>query len=209
MNTFLSYSSKGKKERKIEKLAISFLNCLLQLRTHWPISLLGSVYKLLAKALAERLKKVLPKIIGESQGAFVKDRQILDGVLIANELVHMRRKEMKLGLLFKIDIEKVYDFVDWSFVGYLFSKMGFGRLWCKWMKACTEDTSFSILVNGSSTQPIHANMGLRQGDPLSPFIFTLVGGSLNKLVEKAREMGVVKGFKTACDAPSHSLTVCR
>lgn len=165
------------------------------------IGLLGSVYKLLAKNLAERLKKVLPKIIGESQEAFVEDRQILVRILIANELVHMRRKEKKPGLIFKIDMEKAYDFVDWTFVSYLFSRMGFEREWCKWMKDCIKDTSYSILVNGSPTPPIQANRGLRQGDPLSPFIFTLVGEGLNKLVESAKEMGVVKGFKVAPEGP--------
>lgn len=55
----------------------------------------------------------------------MEDRQILDGVLMANELVHMRRKEKKPDLLFKIDMEKAYEFVDWSFLGYLFEKDGF------------------------------------------------------------------------------------
>lgn len=94
-----------------------------------PISFIGSVYKLLATILAVRLKKALPEVIGESQGTFVEDRQIfLGGVLIANELVHMRKKYKKSGLLFKIDMEKAYDFVDWCFVGYLFNRMGFGRI---------------------------------------------------------------------------------
>lgn len=109
--------------------------------THFrPISL-GCVYKLIAKVLAERLKVVLSEIIGESQGAFLEDRQILDGVLIINELTHMHLKDKKPGPLFKIYMEKAYGYVDWSFVSYLFDKMGFsGYKWKKWMKSCVEDT---------------------------------------------------------------------
>lgn len=129
----------------------------------------------------------------------MEDRQILDGVLIANELVHMRRNEKKLDLLFKIDMENDYDFVDWSFMGYLFARMDFGRLSCRWMKSMYRGHLLLHLGNGSPTSPIQANRGLRQGDPLSPFIFTLVGESLNKLVEKSRELGVVRGFESAPD----------
>lgn len=84
---------------------------------------------------------------------------------------------------------------------YLFERMGFSSRWCTWMRACIEDTSYSILVNGSPTNPIHANRRLRQGDPLSSFIFTLVAESMNKLVEKARELDIVKGFKVEPDSP--------
>lgn len=64
------------------------------------------------KVLAGRLKEVLAEIIGESQGAFMEDRQILNGVLVVNEMLHMRLKDKKPGLVFKVDMEKGYDLVD-------------------------------------------------------------------------------------------------
>lgn len=73
------------------------------------------MYKLLAKLLAERLKTVLGDIIGESQGAFVEDGKILDEVLIANELIYIRKREQKPRFLLKIDMKKAYYFVDWIF----------------------------------------------------------------------------------------------
>lgn len=78
-----------------------------------PINLIGSIYKILAKVLAGRLQKVLPCIISKNQGAFVKGWQILDGVLVANECVHLRNKERNLGLICKLDLEKAYNRVNW------------------------------------------------------------------------------------------------
>ncbi|MCH83336.1 endonuclease/exonuclease/phosphatase family protein [Trifolium medium] len=77
-----------------------------------PISLVGSVYKILAKVLANRLRLVIGSVIGEAQSAFVKDRQILDGILITNEVVDEASKYKKELLLFKIDFEKAYDSVE-------------------------------------------------------------------------------------------------
>lgn len=79
------------------------------------------------------------------------DRQIFDGVIIANELVDMQLREKRLGILFKIDMEKDYDSVDWNFVSYHFDRMGFGPRWKRWMRACIEGTTYSVLVNGSPT----------------------------------------------------------
>ena len=79
-----------------------------------PISLVGSLYKVIAKNLSNRLKVVLPSLIGESQTVFVADRQILDGALIANEVVHWLKKKKKQGILLKLDFQKAYDTIDWD-----------------------------------------------------------------------------------------------
>ena len=77
-----------------------------------PISLIGSIYKILAKVLATCLQRVFPNLISLNQGAFVKGRQILNGVLIANECIHSRNLEKKPGLICKLDLKKAYDMVD-------------------------------------------------------------------------------------------------
>ena len=77
-----------------------------------PISLLGSLYKIMTKVLAGRIQKVLPRLISNEQGAFVKGRQILDDILVANECVHSRLKERLLGFICKLDLEQAYDRVD-------------------------------------------------------------------------------------------------
>jgi len=134
-----------------------------------PISLVGCLYKILAKVLANRLRLVIGKVISETQSAFVKDRQILDGVLIAIEVVDEARKMKKELLLFKVDFEKAYDSVDWTYLDEVMRKMAFPILWRKWIKECISTTTTSFLVNGSPTDEFHLERGLQQGDPLSPF----------------------------------------
>ncbi|RVW71679.1 Transposon TX1 uncharacterized 149 kDa protein [Vitis vinifera] len=121
------------------------------LREFRPISLVGSVYKLLAKVLANRLKSVMGEVISDSQQAFVHGRQILDAVLIANEALDSRLKDNVPGLLLKLDIEKAFDHVNWNFLIDVMSRMGFGHKWINWMKWCWSTASFSILINGCPT----------------------------------------------------------
>ena len=97
----------------------------MEVRDFLPISLNGGVYKIIAKVLANRLKMVLGDIVHKSQNAFVKGRQILDSVLIANECLN---SGLKLGVprvLCKLDVEKAYDHVNWDFLIYMLDHCAF------------------------------------------------------------------------------------
>nr|GEV36180.1 cysteine-rich receptor-like protein kinase [Tanacetum cinerariifolium] len=114
-----------------------------------PISLIGCVYKLISKILALRLAKVISSIIGLNQMTFLAGRQILDGYLIANELIRMAKIENHKLLLFKVDFEKVFDSVKWSFLLEVMEQMGFGLKWRNWIRAYFSSASILVLINGS------------------------------------------------------------
>jgi len=96
-----------------------------------PISLVGSMYKILAKVLVNRLCFVIGSVISDSQSAFIKGRQILNGILVANEAVDEARKCKKELILFKVDVEKAYDSIDWIYLDEVMFKMRFPTLWRK------------------------------------------------------------------------------
>ncbi|RVW50737.1 Transposon TX1 uncharacterized 149 kDa protein [Vitis vinifera] len=160
-----------------------------------PISLITSLYKIIAKVLAGRIRGVLHETIHSTQGAFVQGRQILDAVLIANEIVDEKRRSGEEGVVFKIDFEKAYDHVSWDFLDHVLEMKGFGIRWRKWMRGCLSSVSFAVLVNGNAKGWVKASRGLRQGDPLSPFLFTIVADVLSRMLLKAEERNVLEGFK--------------
>uniref|UniRef100_A0A803NWF8 Reverse transcriptase domain-containing protein n=1 Tax=Cannabis sativa TaxID=3483 RepID=A0A803NWF8_CANSA len=123
----------------------------------------------------------------ETQSAFVEGRQILDSILIANESVEDYRSRGKSGMVFKLDFKKAYDRVEWDFLDSVMRNKGFGVTCRKWIKGCVSSTSFSIFINGRPREKFHGSWGLRQGDPLSPFLFTLVVDVLGRMMEKAAE----------------------
>ncbi|XP_020220498.1 uncharacterized protein LOC109803368 [Cajanus cajan] len=159
-----------------------------------PISLIGSVYKVLTKVLANRMSRVMPTIISGSQSAFVKGRQILDGVLIANEVVEEARRLRRALVCFKVDFEKAYDSVNWEYLWDVMGKMGFGPTWVSWMRECVCLTKSSVLINGSPTEEFNVGRGLRQGDPLSPFLFLIAAEGLNQMVQLAVSLDLWKSF---------------
>ncbi|XP_028095305.1 uncharacterized protein LOC114295281 [Camellia sinensis] len=158
-----------------------------------PISLIGSLYRVLAKVLSNRIKLIVSRIISESQSAFIGGRSILDGVLIANEIVDGWKKNQRKGIVLKLDFEKAYDSINWEFLFSMLASFGFGSKWIKWMQECVSSAKISILVNGSPASEFSPQRGLRQGDPLSPFLFNIVAEGLNILMTRARLMGLIKG----------------
>ena len=131
------------------------------LRDFRPISLVGGLYKLLAKVLVNRLKKVVGNVVSLAQNAFVEERQILDAALIANEAIDSLLKRNESGVLCKLDIEKGYDYLNWNFWLFMMQSMGFGEKGTGWIYWCISTATFSVLINGTPTGFFKSSRGLR------------------------------------------------
>jgi hypothetical protein len=159
-----------------------------------PISLLGSLYKIVAKVLATRLGAVMGKLISMNQSTFIKGRLLVDGVLTINEVVDLAKRSKASRMIFKVDFEKAYDSVNWKFLVYMLRRFGFAERWIGWIKACVCAGNLSVLVNGCPTREVNIARGLKQGDPLAPFLFLLVVEGLGLLMSKAVSIGYFKPF---------------
>ncbi|XP_068503760.1 uncharacterized protein [Phaseolus vulgaris] len=144
------------------------------LEEYKPISLVSCLYKILTKVLSNRIKKVIKKVIDGSQSAFLSNRGLLDSVLVVNEVVDDLKRRKKRGVIVKLDFEKAYNSVSWEFLFYMMGRLGFCGKWVQWIRACLESATVSVLVNGSPTKEFKPTRGLRQGDPMAPFLFLIV-----------------------------------
>ena len=161
-----------------------------------PISLCNVLYKIIFKVLANRLKQILPSVISSTQSAFVPGRLIIDNVLVAYEVLHFmhsRKTGKKGSLALKLDINKAYDRVKWGFLQCIMTKLGFPERWIQWMMGCVTTPTFSILINGKAYGNINPTRGIRQGDPLSPYLFLLCAEEFTSLLQRAELDGRIKG----------------
>lgn len=175
-----------------------------------PIALCNVLYKILSKVLANRLKSILPRVITENQAAFVPDRSINDNVLVAFELIHHMKKATGGGegdVALKLDISKAYDRVDWGYLKSRMQAMGFCTQWIRWMMMCVSTVSYDFCFNGTSIGPIIPSRGIRQGDPISPYLFLFCVEGLSLALNKAVAEESIHGIKVSSSAPviSHLL----
>ena len=167
----------------------------LDIKDFRPISMVGCVYKVIVKILSRRLRGVVQDIVGGSQTAFISGRQILDGALIANEVVQWLRKKKREGVLLKLDFQRAYDTINLDSLDIVLKEMGFDDKWRKWIRACLTTARVSILINGAPSKPFKMRRGLRQGDPLSPYLFVLMAEVLNRMLTKAVEQELFRGIQ--------------
>ena len=150
-----------------------------------PIGLCNVVYKLVTKCIVNRLKRVLPLLISPMQSSFIPGRQITDNIIVMQELLHtMRRKSGTKGwMAIKLDLEKAYDRLRWSFIRETLDLMHLPSSLVNVIMNCVTSSSFRILWNGEPTEPFKPSRGVRQGDPLSPYLFVACMERLSQLIE--------------------------
>ncbi|XP_071938995.1 uncharacterized protein [Coffea arabica] len=180
------------------------VECPTVINQYRPISLCQVVYKALAKILVNRLKPYLSRCISKSQSAFVPGRQILDNVILSHELMHFlkNKRHGRMGYMaVKLDMSKAYDRVEWRFLKVIMVKMGFCSTWINWIISCISSVTYSFNINGEHKELITPSRGIRQGDPLSPYLFLLCSEGLSSLLQKAKLGKELTGVKISRGAP--------
>ena len=180
-----------------------------ELSQYRPIALCNVLYKIASKVLALRLRPVLDEIISEEQSAFVPGRLITDNVITAYESIHyLKKKKGKSGACaIKLDMAKAYDRVEWAYLRAIMLKLGFSLHWTNLIMKCVESVSFSVRVNGSFSEFFKPTRGIRQGDPISPYLFLICAEGLSALLKFRGPMFLSRGIRVGIHAPwvSHLL----
>ncbi|CAN1222018.1 LINE-1 retrotransposable element ORF2 protein [Linum grandiflorum] len=156
-----------------------------------PISLCSVIYKALTKCLANRIRGLMKKLIGVNQTSFVLGRQISENIIILQEVVHsMRLKTGRKGVFaIKLDLAKAYDRIEWKFVEETLRRANFPENFISVTMSCISSATTQVLWNGALTEPFTPGRGLRQGCPLSPYLFTLCVERLSNLIMDSTNAG--------------------
>ena len=164
--------------------------------TNWrPITLLNVSYKIYAKALQLRLQEPLAEIVSPDQSAYLRNRFILDNILLTHETISWARKSQQESIFLKLDFSKAFDRVNWQFLFNAMSRMGFPQLFTNMVKLTMVEAEAAINVNGYTSASFKIDRGVRQGCPLAPFLFLIVGEVLHARTLSAQQQGALKGVK--------------
>eukprot|EP00253_Pinus_taeda_P017214 PITA_17214 len=160
-----------------------------------PISLCNSSYKIFTKIIASRLKPLLPMLISDNQGGFMENRQILDSILLVQEAIHSSHARNEKGFILKLDLVNAFDRVRHSFLFAVLQRMGFSPLLINVIRCCIFGPLITPLINGRPGPSFQTSRGLRQGCPLSPYLFILMAESFSCALDQKRQSGLITGIK--------------
>jgi hypothetical protein len=172
-----------------------------------PISLCTVIYKVISKCMVNRLRPILGEIVSINQSAFVPGRLITDNALVAFECIHFIEHNTSLDKNFcayKLDLSKAYDRVDWDFLRKVMQRLGFSHRWVDWIMACVTSVRYKVKFNRNLLDSFLPSRGLRQGDPLSPFLFLFVADGLPALLQHEVSQKTIEPVKICRCAPGIS-----
>ncbi|GKV52760.1 hypothetical protein SLEP1_g59327 [Rubroshorea leprosula] len=169
------------------------VSCPNVVNDYRPIACCNVIYKVISKLLTQRINEVLSMLVSNNQTAFVKGRSITTNLLICQDLMRNYHKSKgPARCLMKIDLQKAYDSVDWGYVKAMLRGLNFPDRFINWLMLCVSTTRFSVLINGQPKGYFQGQRGLRQGDPISPYLFVLV---MEYLTRKLKELEMQEKFK--------------
>lgn len=157
-----------------------------------PIALLNTDYKIITKLLAKRLQPILPDIIHTDQTGYVEDRYIGENIRKIEDIIYYTNIHQKPGILLLIDFEKAFDSINWKYLLKALKSFNFGDTFCRWIRILYTDIQSCVLNNGHSSEFFYTGKGIRQGCPLSAFLFTI---AVELLAVKIRNDPNIKGIR--------------
>lgn len=143
-----------------------------------PVSLQNCVIKLSSKCLSSRLQPFIYSIMHQDQSGFIKGRSIADNFTYAADIVQTCFKRKKSAIVLKLDFQKAFESVSWSALAAIMHAKGFPEIWCNWVESLNRSSQSAVVLNGKPGPWINCKQGLRQGDPLSPYLFIIVADVL-------------------------------
>jgi len=125
-----------------------------------PIALCNVIYRLISNVLANRLKALLPLLISSEQTGYVEGRQILDGIILSNEVIHSLKILKKPSMILKLDLSKAFNKFSWNYIHQMLLAFGFNATWTRWIMNLITSPCFSVLLNGSPSSPFPSSRGI-------------------------------------------------
>eukprot|EP00253_Pinus_taeda_P002817 PITA_02817 len=178
--TFIAVIPKVEKPCKLDKFKL--------------IALCNIIYKIVSKIIATRLKLLLPLIISPEQSGYVEGRQITDEIILTHEIIHSLNISKKRRMLLKLDLSKAFDRLIWNYIEKILLDFGFNASWVRWIMSLITFSFFYVLINGIPSETFHPTRGIRQGDPLSPFLFIIMVEGLGRSIKHAQQTAHLKGL---------------
>lgn len=159
-----------------------------------PISLQNCPLKIICKALTNRLQPLIPCLVHPNQTGFIRGRSISENFVYAADLVQTCLKRNIPSISLKLDFRKAFDSIEWDALDLILLAKNFPSIWCLWIKHILQSSQTAVLLNGTPGKWIRCKKGLRQGDPLSPYLFILVADVLQQLLNEASEFWNIRSL---------------
>ncbi|XP_060969815.1 uncharacterized protein LOC133037031 [Cannabis sativa] len=167
-------------------------------------ALCNVIYKVVSKVLTNRMRNIIDQIISTTRSAFIPGRLIYDNVMVPFEVMHYLKRKTKGRkgyMAIKLDTSKAYDRVEWDYLWEVMIHMGFHTHWIDLVMHCVSTARYNVIHDGHSIGPINPTRGIRQGNPLSTYLFIICAEGLSSLIQQYETNWIIHGCHIAHGAP--------